>query len=84
MLTLAFVFFLLLFLFSIATAVARASRRRRQLRELALRQEQQEHGLGSSPFAGMPFGSMLEQMMRGGGGWTARSSTTRAPANGWT
>ena len=26
--------------------------------------------MGGSPFAGVPLGSLLEQMMLGGGGWT--------------
>jgi transitional endoplasmic reticulum ATPase len=71
-LTLMLLFVMLLFFVSIVRAIGRASRQRRQLRERALRQaqERQQDGVGTSPFAEMPFGSLLEEMMRGEGGWT--------------
>jgi hypothetical protein len=64
-------------LFAGTGAMRRAARRRRE-EELA-RQARDEAGGGSaldSPFAGMPLGSLFEQMMRGrsgmaGGGATA-------------
>jgi transitional endoplasmic reticulum ATPase len=67
-----FLFLMVLFFPSIVSAIGRASRRRRESRELALRQaqERERHGVGPSPFAGMPFGSLFEAMMRGGGAWT--------------
>jgi len=71
-LTLMFLFLMLLFFVSIVSALGRASRRRRELRELARRQAQgrERQGLGPSPFAGMPFGSLFEAMMGSGGPWT--------------
>src|SRR4051812_5886843 len=59
--------------FSIASAIARAGRRRRMLEEqrrLELERRRREGGAGPSPFAGMPFGGLLEAMMGGAGGWT--------------
>jgi transitional endoplasmic reticulum ATPase len=83
-LTLLFLFFVLMMLFSIVSAVGRASRRRREVRELALRQarERERNGVEPTPFAGMPFGSLLEQMMTGGGGWT-RSLDYDPRTGGW-
>src|SRR3712207_4885874 len=60
----------------------RARRQREREAELAFRREEEarlqaeeEARLRAeeampSPFAGLPFGSLLEQMMLGGGGWT--------------
>jgi SpoVK/Ycf46/Vps4 family AAA+-type ATPase len=62
---------LVMLFFSIARAIGRASRRRRRReQELALRRarERGEDGDVASPFAGMPFGSLFEQML--GGAWT--------------
>jgi transitional endoplasmic reticulum ATPase len=67
MLTLVFLLFLLVMLFAITGAMRRAARRRNE--EQLARRARDEAG-GASPFAGMPFGSLLEQMLRGGGGWT--------------
>jgi hypothetical protein len=64
----------LLFILSMTGAMRRAARRRRERERLAIREQREAHGppdgMGPSPFAGVPFGSVLEQMMRGGGGWT--------------
>jgi transitional endoplasmic reticulum ATPase len=67
MLTLVFLLFLLVMLFAITGAMRRAARRRNE--EQLARRARDEAG-GASPFAGMPLGSLLEQMLRGGGGWT--------------
>jgi transitional endoplasmic reticulum ATPase len=71
-LTLMLLFVMLVFFFSVVRAVGRSSRRQRELRERALReaQERQQDGVDTSPFAGMPFGSLFGEMMRGGGEWT--------------
>ena len=62
-------FLMLMFFVSIVSAIGRASRRRRQRQEeeLALRRarERDVHGDDVSPFAGMPFGSLFEQMLQG-------------------
>jgi transitional endoplasmic reticulum ATPase len=61
---------MLLFAASISNAMRRAARRRREMEELARREAQEGGGAPASPFAGMPFGSLFEQMMGGAGGWT--------------
>src|SRR3712207_9278618 len=69
-------------LFSDFLARRRARRQREREQELAFQQEEEarlqaeeEARLRAeeempSPFALLPFGSLLEQMMMGGGGWT--------------
>ena len=64
---------LLLVFFSITGAIARAARRRRMLEEEAERQRELARQRGDqpvSPFAGLPFGGLLEAMLGGAGGWT--------------
>jgi transitional endoplasmic reticulum ATPase len=72
--TLLFLLLVLVLMFAIAGAMGRAARRRRAERDRELREQQAALGgaddMGPSPFAGMPFGGLFEQMMRGGGGWT--------------
>jgi transitional endoplasmic reticulum ATPase len=72
--SLLFLLFLMLAFFSMASAIARAGRRRRRMLEeqrmLELERRRREGGAGPSPFAGMPFGGLLEAMMGGAGGWT--------------
>jgi transitional endoplasmic reticulum ATPase len=62
--------FLFLFVASVTSAARRAARRRREIAETARREREQAAagGRAPSPFAGMPFGSLFEQML--GGGWT--------------
>src|SRR5919202_6166018 len=58
---------------SVLSAMARAARRRRMLEEqrrLELERQRRGGGEAPSPFAGMPFGGLLEAMMGGAGGWT--------------
>src|SRR4051794_15946327 len=61
-------------LFSIASAIARAGRRRRRMLEERRRRElerlRREGGAGGSPFAGLPFGGLLEAVMGPAGAWT--------------
>ncbi len=71
MISLMLLFFLLMMFVSIASAISRAGRRRRMLEEQRrLELERQQQGGGGSPFAGMPFGGLLDAMMGGAGGWT--------------
>src|SRR5215218_4053160 len=65
----------LFLMFVVATAQASATRRRRRMleEEARRREELARQGGGGeppSPFAGMPFGSLLEQMLTPGAGWT--------------
>ena len=73
MISLVFLLFMLLVFASVLSAMSRAARRRRMLEEqrrLELERRRREGGDGgASPFAGRPFGGLLEAMM-GGGGWT--------------
>jgi transitional endoplasmic reticulum ATPase len=72
-LALLFLLFVLLFFFSVASAIARAGRRRRSLEEQRRRELERrarDGDTGASPFAGLPFGGLLEAMMGGGGPWT--------------
>lgn len=72
MLSLLLLFFVLMMFLSIVSAISRAGRHRRMLEEqrrLALERQQQGGG-PASPFAGMPFGGLLDAMMGGAGGWT--------------
>ena len=74
MITLIFLLFLMMMFFSIASAIGRAGRRRRALEEQRRRELERRRAEGgddgASPFAGMPFGGLLEAMMGGAGGWT--------------
>ena len=73
MLSLLLLLFFLLMLFSVASAIARAGRRRRMLEERRRRELERlrrEGGGGGSPFAGLPFGGLLEAMMGPAGAWT--------------
>lgn len=72
MISLLLLFFVLMMFLSIASAISRAGRRRRMLEEQRrLELERQQQGGGpASPFAGMPFGGLLDAMMGGAGGWT--------------
>ena len=69
---------LMVMCFSIMSAMSRAARRRRRIlaqgeearrREIE-RQKPEQGGQGASPFAGMPFGGMLESIFGGADGWT--------------
>jgi transitional endoplasmic reticulum ATPase len=68
--------FLLLMLFLLASvlgAMSRAARRRRMLeeqRQIELERRRRGDDADATPFAGLPFGGLLEAMMGGGGGWT--------------
>jgi transitional endoplasmic reticulum ATPase len=74
--TLLFLGLMLFLLFgSLASATRRAARRRREMEEMARREQEAamaggDGGAAPSPFTGMPFGSLFEQMMGGRGGWT--------------
>jgi transitional endoplasmic reticulum ATPase len=70
--SLLLLFFLLTMFFSIASAISRANRRRRLLEEQRRLEEERRRqgGGGGSPFAGMPFGGLLDAMLGGSGGWT--------------
>jgi transitional endoplasmic reticulum ATPase len=62
-----FLFLMILFLFfGIASSIARSIRRRQEEQrlqeELAAHPEEQRSGAGASPFVGMPFGSLFEQL----------------------
>jgi transitional endoplasmic reticulum ATPase len=61
-------------LFSIFGAMRRRRKEREREEELAYQREEEARRQAEeampSPFAGLPFGSLLEQMMFGGGGWT--------------
>jgi transitional endoplasmic reticulum ATPase len=62
-----FLFLMILFLFfGIASSIARSIRRRQEEQrfqeELAAHPEQHGSNLGASPFVGMPFGSLFEQL----------------------
>jgi transitional endoplasmic reticulum ATPase len=70
MLTLMFLLVMMVLFFSVVRAISRGMRRRREWARQQARARQDGAGAGSSPFAGMPFGSLFEQMMGGGGGWT--------------
>jgi transitional endoplasmic reticulum ATPase len=72
--SLVFLLVMLILFASVLGAMSRAARRRRMLeeqRQLELERRQREGGDGgASPFAGLPFGGLLDAMM-GGGGWTS-------------
>ena len=73
MITLLLLFFLRAMFLSLASAISRAGRRRRALEEQRRRELERRAGggdQGASPFAGMPFGGLLDAMMGGAGGWT--------------
>jgi transitional endoplasmic reticulum ATPase len=70
MLTLMFLLVMMVLFFSVVRAISRGMWRRREWARQQARARQHGAGAGSSPFAGMPFGSLFEQMMGGGGGWT--------------
>ena len=73
MLTLLIIFVFLMFLLSVTSAMGRAARRRREREEYERAQAEAAARAGGeeiSPFAGLPFGGLLDQMMRGAGGWT--------------
>jgi transitional endoplasmic reticulum ATPase len=61
---------LLFFFLMVAVSLAQASARRR--RRLAEREAARRAAMGDapSPFAGMPFGGLFEQMLMPGGAWT--------------
>jgi transitional endoplasmic reticulum ATPase len=70
--------FFLLMLFMMMLSVSAANRRRRRRieeerrrqAELARRAAQSGGQPPASPFAGMPFGSLFEQLLTGSGGWS--------------
>src|SRR5918997_1173665 len=63
-------------LFSALRARRRERRGREREEQLAYEREMEEEARlqaeqqAASPFAGLPFGNLFEQMMLGGGGWT--------------
>jgi hypothetical protein len=68
---LIFLIVMLLLVFSIASSAARAMRRRQEEQrfreELAAQAADPDQGEAVSPFAGMPFGGLLEQLFSMGG-----------------
>jgi transitional endoplasmic reticulum ATPase len=65
MLTLLLIFLFFMFMSSVMASSARrrARRRQREYEEMQRRAQQQQGGGPVSPFAGLPFGSLFEQML---------------------
>ena len=77
--------FLLVSFMLIASAISMAGRRRRRLAEQRRRELErlrQAGGGGMSPFGGLPFGGLLDAMLRGNAGWT-RTMEYDEQRGGW-
>ncbi|MFL5843933.1 MAG: AAA family ATPase [Solirubrobacteraceae bacterium] len=82
MLALLLLFVMFMMFVSVVSAISRAGRRRRMLEEQRRLEEarRRQSGGGGSPFAGLPFGGLLDAMM--GNAWT-RTVEYDERSGGW-